>query len=152
VSTWFRSVIFISQKYYPLRYPQSFTKISPINSKVYPKVPGLAAWSENCKWYSSLPPGAVVSLVNFVSITLCVASQRVFIVASVYSSSTHPETFGYTLVHDDVVPRGAPSHSSRLKRRLLKMMSNDGRNLPAALMQHTHAVFMPLSPLVMAPT
>jgi hypothetical protein len=29
---------------------------------VYPKVPGLAAWSENCKWYSSLPLGAVVSL------------------------------------------------------------------------------------------
>jgi hypothetical protein len=28
----------------------------------YPKVSGLAAWSENCKWYSSLPLGAVVSL------------------------------------------------------------------------------------------
>jgi hypothetical protein len=27
---------------------------------VYPKVSGLAAWSENCKWYSSLPLGAVV--------------------------------------------------------------------------------------------
>jgi L-ribulose-5-phosphate 3-epimerase UlaE len=27
--------------------------------RVYPKVPGLAAWSENCKWYSSLPVGAV---------------------------------------------------------------------------------------------
>jgi hypothetical protein len=31
-------------------------------TKVYPKVSGLAAWSENCKWYSSLPLGAVVSL------------------------------------------------------------------------------------------
>jgi hypothetical protein len=30
-------------------------------TKVYPKVSGLAAWSENCKWYSSLPLGAVVS-------------------------------------------------------------------------------------------
>jgi hypothetical protein len=30
--------------------------------RVYPKVSGLAAWSENCKWYSSLPLGAVVSL------------------------------------------------------------------------------------------
>jgi hypothetical protein len=30
--------------------------------KVYPKVSGLAAWRENCKWYSSLPLGAVVSL------------------------------------------------------------------------------------------
>jgi hypothetical protein len=30
--------------------------------RVYPKVSGLAAWRENCKWYSSLPLGAVVSL------------------------------------------------------------------------------------------
>jgi len=30
-------------------------------TKVYPKVSGLAAWSQNCKWYSSLPLGAVVS-------------------------------------------------------------------------------------------
>jgi hypothetical protein len=30
--------------------------------RVYPKVSGLAAWSENCKWYSFLPLGAVVSL------------------------------------------------------------------------------------------
>jgi hypothetical protein len=47
--------------------------------RVYPKVSGLAAWSENCKWYSSLPLGAV-SLVSFAAITLCVASQRVFAV------------------------------------------------------------------------
>jgi hypothetical protein len=32
------------------------------NTRVYPKVSGLAAWSENCKWYSSLPLGAIVSL------------------------------------------------------------------------------------------
>jgi hypothetical protein len=31
-------------------------------TRVYPKVFGQAAWSENCKWYSSLPVGAVVSL------------------------------------------------------------------------------------------
>jgi hypothetical protein len=31
-------------------------------TRVYPKVSGLAAWSENYKWYSSLPLGAVVSL------------------------------------------------------------------------------------------
>jgi hypothetical protein len=30
--------------------------------RVYRKVSGLATWSENCKWYSSLPLGAVVSL------------------------------------------------------------------------------------------
>jgi len=29
---------------------------------VYPKVSGLAARSENCEWYSSLPLGAIVSL------------------------------------------------------------------------------------------
>jgi len=27
-----------------------------------PKVSGLTAWSENCKWYSSLPLCVVVSL------------------------------------------------------------------------------------------
>jgi hypothetical protein len=32
------------------------------NTRVYPKVSGLAAWSQNCKWYSSLPLSAVVSL------------------------------------------------------------------------------------------
>jgi hypothetical protein len=26
------------------------TTITPPRTKVYPKVPGLAAWSENCKW------------------------------------------------------------------------------------------------------
>jgi hypothetical protein len=31
-------------------------------TRVYPKVSGLASWSENCKWYRSLPLGAVVSL------------------------------------------------------------------------------------------
>jgi hypothetical protein len=30
--------------------------------RVYPKVSGLAAGSEKCKWYSFLPLGAVVSL------------------------------------------------------------------------------------------
>jgi hypothetical protein len=32
------------------------------STRVYPKVSGLAAWSENCKWYRSLLLGAVVSL------------------------------------------------------------------------------------------
>jgi hypothetical protein len=30
--------------------------------RVRQKVSGLAAWSENCEWYSSLPLGAVISL------------------------------------------------------------------------------------------
>jgi hypothetical protein len=33
-----------------------------LNMRVYPKVSGLATWSKNCKWYSSLPLGAVVLL------------------------------------------------------------------------------------------
>jgi hypothetical protein len=31
-------------------------------TRVYPKVSGLAAWSENCNWYSCLPLSAVLSL------------------------------------------------------------------------------------------
>jgi hypothetical protein len=38
------------------------TLILIVNTRVYPEVSGLAVWSENCKWYSSLPLGAVVSL------------------------------------------------------------------------------------------
>jgi len=30
--------------------------------RVYPNVSGLVAWSKNCKWYNSLPLGAIVSL------------------------------------------------------------------------------------------
>jgi len=64
--------------------------------RVYPKVSGLAAWSENCKWYSSLLLCTVVSLfcvslVTFAAITLCVASQRVFI--AVYFVVTQSENF-----------------------------------------------------------
>jgi hypothetical protein len=33
-----------------------------ISQRVYPKVSGLASSSQNCKWYSSVPLGAVVSL------------------------------------------------------------------------------------------
>jgi hypothetical protein len=36
--------------------------INVTNMSVYPEVSGLAVWSENCKWYSSLPLGAVVLL------------------------------------------------------------------------------------------
>jgi hypothetical protein len=49
------------------------------HTMVYPKVSGLAAGSENCKWYSSLTLGAVVSLFVCAAITFCVASQRVFV-------------------------------------------------------------------------
>jgi hypothetical protein len=32
------------------------------STRMYPKVSGLVAWSENFKWYSSLPLAAVVLL------------------------------------------------------------------------------------------
>jgi hypothetical protein len=40
----------------------SLSELYNLYTRVYPKVSGLAAWSENCKWYSSLPLGAVVSI------------------------------------------------------------------------------------------
>jgi hypothetical protein len=33
-----------------------------VHIRMYPKFSGLAVWIENCKWYSSLLLGAVVSL------------------------------------------------------------------------------------------
>jgi hypothetical protein len=57
------------------------------------KVSGLAAWRENCKWYSffaircSCVAILWVSLVSFASITLFVASRRVFIVISLSTQS-----------------------------------------------------------------
>jgi hypothetical protein len=38
------------------------SSISGPNTREYPKVSGLAFWSENCNWYSSLSLCAVVSL------------------------------------------------------------------------------------------
>jgi hypothetical protein len=37
---------------------------------VYPEVSGLAAWSEDCKWYSSLPLGVVLYGYETWSLTL----------------------------------------------------------------------------------
>jgi hypothetical protein len=41
---------------------QHANAVDSLHTKVYPKVSALAAWSENCKWYSSLPLGAILSL------------------------------------------------------------------------------------------
>jgi len=38
------------------------SRLSNHNTRVYPKVSGLAAWSEIYKWYISLPLGVTVSL------------------------------------------------------------------------------------------
>jgi len=46
-------------RWYFIKYTSSLRRHY---TRVCPKVSGLVAWSENCKWYSSLPLGAVVSL------------------------------------------------------------------------------------------
>jgi hypothetical protein len=58
--------------------------------RVYPKVSGLAAWERELQMVelSAARCSCIailrVSLVSFVPITLCVASQRVFVVVSLY--------------------------------------------------------------------
>jgi hypothetical protein len=64
----------VARRYTELATPASadtrqydiFTGIRKINggvfTRMYPKVSGLATWSENCKWYSSLPLDAVISV------------------------------------------------------------------------------------------
>jgi hypothetical protein len=73
--------------------------------KVYPKVSVLAAWSENCKLYSSLP---VVQLYRyFVSQSrefcrhnpLCCFSTNNTKGKHIFRYRLGPETFGYTLVY-----------------------------------------------------
>jgi hypothetical protein len=58
-------------------------------TRVYPKVSGLAAWSDNCKWYSSLHQAQlyryfVNQSIEFCRHNLCVTSERVFIFVVVY--------------------------------------------------------------------
>jgi hypothetical protein len=38
------------------------TILSEKLTRLYPEVSGVTAWIDNCKWYSSLPLGAIVSL------------------------------------------------------------------------------------------
>jgi hypothetical protein len=73
-------------------------------TRVYPKVLGLATWSENCKWYSSLPIGAVVSLFMSQSSEfyhhspLCCFSTSVYFCKRIFRYRLSPETFGYSLI------------------------------------------------------
>jgi hypothetical protein len=75
------------------------------HTRMYPKVSGLSAWSENWKWYSSLPLGAVVSLF-FVSQSsevcrhnlLYCFSTSVYYYCCLFRYPFSPETFVYTLV------------------------------------------------------
>jgi hypothetical protein len=44
------------------RCDQNLEQRHCVHTRVYPKVSVLATWSENCKWYGSLPLSAVVWL------------------------------------------------------------------------------------------
>jgi len=81
-------------------------------TKVYPKVSGLAAWSENCEWCRSLLLGAVVS--HFVTQSseffrhnhLCWFSTSVYYYKRIFRYRLSPETFGSTLVIPRILIRG----------------------------------------------
>jgi len=70
----------------------------------YPKVSGLAVRSENCKWYNSLPIGAVVSLFCELACEFCLRNRlccfptSVYCCKSIFGYRLSPETFRYTLV------------------------------------------------------
>jgi hypothetical protein len=86
-------------------------KSSEDNTRVYQKVSGLAAWSENCRWYSSLLLNAVVSL--FVSWSsefcrhnpLCCFSTSVYCCTRIFRYRLSPETSGHSLVKYDAPHR-----------------------------------------------
>jgi hypothetical protein len=95
-------------------------------TSVYPKVSGLAAWSENCKWYSSLPLGAVFYR-YFMSQSsefchhnpLCFFSTSVYCCFCLFRCRLSPETFGYSLVSRCESPvlriRGSKLHMKRVR-------------------------------------
>jgi hypothetical protein len=61
--TWRPSASYVHKE----RAHQTLTtnKALTCDTRVYPKVSGLAAFSENCKWYSSLPLRAVFSILLY---------------------------------------------------------------------------------------
>jgi hypothetical protein len=65
------------------------------NTRVYPKVSGLAAWSENCKWYSSLPQVQLYRYFVSQSSEFCFSTS---VYCCLFRYRLCPETFGYTLV------------------------------------------------------
>jgi hypothetical protein len=60
--------VYVNVNFHVMFLPAAVTSVNkcrtyPLkHTRVYPKVSGLAAWIENCEWYSSLPIGAVISL------------------------------------------------------------------------------------------
>jgi hypothetical protein len=87
-------------------YRETQNAIKITNTKVYPKVSGLAAWSENCKWCSSLPLGEVVSQSSgfYRHNPLCCFSTSVYC-CCLFRYRLSPETFGYTPVNNEIVQK-----------------------------------------------
>jgi len=79
--------VFTTARHWPHpQLPALFPYIDVSCTSVYPKVSGLATWSENCKWYSC----SCITILCYVSSVYCCCLFR-------YRPS--PETFGYPLVH-----------------------------------------------------
>jgi len=70
--------------------------IPPLHSHktVYPKVSGLASWSENCKWYHFVSQSSEFCLQN----PLCCFSTSVYCCKRIFRYRLSADTFGYTLV------------------------------------------------------
>jgi hypothetical protein len=86
------------------------------HTRVYPKVSGLAAWSENCELYNFLPLGAVVSLFMRQSSEFChrnplyCFSTRVYCYCYLFRYRLSPETFGYTHIWPESASPKYPSN------------------------------------------
>jgi hypothetical protein len=87
-----------------------------IHTRVYRKVSGLAAWNENCKWYTSLPLGTVVSLFSDFHRhdPLCCFSTSVYYCLFRYRLG--PETFGYAILSLDALSAVNKMNFKGLKR------------------------------------
>jgi hypothetical protein len=69
-------------------------------TKVYPKVSGLTAWNENCKWHNQLYRYSVSQSSEFCRHnTLCCFSTSVYCCKRIFCYRLSPETFEYTLVY-----------------------------------------------------
>jgi hypothetical protein len=86
------------------------------HTRVYPEVPGLVAWSENCKWYSFLYRYFVSQSSEFCDHNLlCCLSTSVYCCKRIFLRRLSPETFGCTIV--SLLLTDAHSHKSPTIRR-----------------------------------
>jgi hypothetical protein len=114
--------------YMPLMHGAAYLAFT----RVYPEVSELAAWSENCKWYRSVPLDTVVplfcesGLVSFAAINLLVASQRVFIVVYFVSESVRK----LLDTHLDMICHDVASRLQIMGRMLIVTSFNESNTNP----------------------